>query len=170
MEQELLPSGAHEFIPGFSGVRVARSWVFCVVFCGLTFVIFCYFFYFGHCVVCPSLIYGIWLPLWYLQTLLTKYIDLFIFLVLLIFVFQYYEKTDLAVKINNYTNINTSHLKSLNRKKNHYKTLEIQVVAWDRNNKYVSWYCIKYQLYAYALKVPLQKDTLYHWTETNHDV
>jgi hypothetical protein len=82
--------------PGFSGVRVARSWVFCVVFCGLTFVIFFYFFYFGHCVVCPSLIYGIWLPLWYLQTLLTKYIDLFIFLVLLIFVFQYYEKKDLG--------------------------------------------------------------------------
>ena len=25
---------------------------------------------FGHCVVCPSLIYGFWLPLWYLQTLL----------------------------------------------------------------------------------------------------
>jgi hypothetical protein len=131
---------------------------------------FCSFFYFGHCVVCPSLIYGIWLPLWYLQTLLTKYIDLFIFLVLLIFVFQYYEKKDLAVKINNYTNINTSHLKSLSRKKTHYMTLEIQVVAWDRNKKYVSWSGIKYQLYAYALKVPLQKDTLYHWTETNHDI
>jgi hypothetical protein len=24
---------------------------------------------FGHCVVCSSLIYGFWLPLWYLQTL-----------------------------------------------------------------------------------------------------
>ena len=24
---------------------------------------------FGHCVVCPSSIYGFWLPLWYLQTL-----------------------------------------------------------------------------------------------------
>ena len=28
-------------------------------------------FSFGHCVVCSSLIYGFWLPLWYLQTLLT---------------------------------------------------------------------------------------------------
>jgi ABC-type amino acid transport system permease subunit len=28
-------------------------------------------FYFGHCVVCPSLIYWFWLPLWYLQTPLT---------------------------------------------------------------------------------------------------
>ena len=28
-----------------------------------------YFFFFGHCVVCSS-IYGLWLPLWYLQTLL----------------------------------------------------------------------------------------------------
>ena len=27
-------------------------------------------FSFGHCVVCSSLIYGFWLPLWYLQTLL----------------------------------------------------------------------------------------------------
>jgi hypothetical protein len=25
-------------------------------------------FSFGYCVVCPSLIYGFWLPLWYLQT------------------------------------------------------------------------------------------------------
>ena len=24
----------------------------------------------GHCVVCPSSIYGFWLPLWYLQTIL----------------------------------------------------------------------------------------------------
>jgi hypothetical protein len=23
----------------------------------------------GHCVVCPCTIYGLWLPLWYLQTL-----------------------------------------------------------------------------------------------------
>ena len=27
-------------------------------------------FSFGHCVVCSSLTYGFWLPLWYLQTLL----------------------------------------------------------------------------------------------------
>ena len=31
-------------------------------------------FYFGHCVVCPSSIYGFWLPLWYLQTFLVLFI------------------------------------------------------------------------------------------------
>jgi hypothetical protein len=31
-------------------------------------------FSFGHCVVCSSSIYGIWLPLWYLQTLLVRYV------------------------------------------------------------------------------------------------
>ena len=30
--------------------------------------------FFGHCVVCPSSMYGSWLPLWYLQTLLTTVI------------------------------------------------------------------------------------------------
>jgi hypothetical protein len=29
-------------------------------------------FSFGHCVVCYSSIYGFWLPLWYLQTLLSE--------------------------------------------------------------------------------------------------
>jgi hypothetical protein len=32
----------------------------------------CLSFSFGHCGVCPSSIYGFWLPLWYLQTLLTN--------------------------------------------------------------------------------------------------
>jgi hypothetical protein len=30
-------------------------------------------FSFGHCFVCSSSIYGFWLPLWYLQTLLSEY-------------------------------------------------------------------------------------------------
>jgi hypothetical protein len=30
-------------------------------------------FSFGHCVVCSSSIYGFWLPLWYLQTLLISF-------------------------------------------------------------------------------------------------
>ena len=52
---------------GFSGVCVTPSLVLCVCFvdrclpfCTLPF---------GHSVVCPS-IYGFWLTLWYLQTLL----------------------------------------------------------------------------------------------------
>ena len=54
--------------PVFSGVRVTRSFVLCVIFCRSLFVL-CTF-SFGHCVVCLSSICGFWLPLWYLQTLL----------------------------------------------------------------------------------------------------
>ena len=52
----------------FSGIRVTRSLILyicfvdrCLSFCSFSF---------GHCVVCSSSIYGFWLPLWYLQTLL----------------------------------------------------------------------------------------------------
>jgi len=30
-------------------------------------------FYCGHCIVCPSSNYGIWLPLWYLYTSIWKW-------------------------------------------------------------------------------------------------
>ena len=55
------PSGAPEFTPGFSGVRVARSLVLyvCFVDCCLSFCAFS----FGHYVVCSSSMYGFWLPL-----------------------------------------------------------------------------------------------------------
>jgi hypothetical protein len=49
--------------PVFRGVRVTLCFVDrCLSFCTFSF---------GHCVVCSSSIYGFWLPLWYLQTLLT---------------------------------------------------------------------------------------------------
>jgi hypothetical protein len=51
----------------FSGVRVTRSLVLCVCFVDRC-LSFCTF-SFGHCVVCPSSIYGFWLPLSYFQTL-----------------------------------------------------------------------------------------------------
>ena len=51
------------------GVRVALSLVFCVVFCRSLFVLFRLAIH--DCVVCPS-IYGFWLPIWYLQTLITQ--------------------------------------------------------------------------------------------------
>jgi hypothetical protein len=69
--------------PDFSVVRVARSSSMCMI-CRSLFVLFVIFFWplcclsfdlrilitslvsFGHCVVCPSLIYGFWSPLWYL--------------------------------------------------------------------------------------------------------
>ena len=65
------------FLPGFRRVRVTRFLVLCVCFVERC-LFFCSF-PFGHCVVCSSSIYGFWLPLWYLQTLLnTK--CMFIFL------------------------------------------------------------------------------------------
>jgi hypothetical protein len=54
----------------FSRVHVARFLVFCVMFSRSLYVLLFFFFWsLGHYVDCPSLIYGFWLPLWYLQTL-----------------------------------------------------------------------------------------------------
>ena len=69
VEQELLTLPEHMSSPlVFSGVRVTRSLVLyvCFVDCCLSLCTFS----FGHCVVCSSSIYGFWLPLWCLQTLL----------------------------------------------------------------------------------------------------
>ena len=65
VEQELLTLPVYPV----SGVCVTRSLVLCVPFVDrcLSFCIFS----FGHCVVWSS-IYGFWLPLWYLQTLLSS--------------------------------------------------------------------------------------------------
>jgi hypothetical protein len=68
VERELLTLPEHlSSPPVYIGVRVTRSFVLYVCFVGrcLSF----WTFYFGHCVVCSSSIYGLWLPLWYLQTL-----------------------------------------------------------------------------------------------------
>ena len=46
-------SGAPEFIPSLSWVRVIRYLVLCVVICPFPF---------GHCVVCSSSVYRFWLP------------------------------------------------------------------------------------------------------------
>ena len=62
------PSGEPKFTPVFRGVRVTRSLVLCV--CLDSCLSFCTF-SFDHCFVCSSSIYGFWLPLWYLQTLLS---------------------------------------------------------------------------------------------------
>jgi hypothetical protein len=69
VEQELPTLPEHLSSPPiFSGVRVTRSLVLyvCIVDLCLSF----FTFFFGHCVVCSSLIYEFWLPLWHLQTLL----------------------------------------------------------------------------------------------------
>ena len=43
-------SEAHDSIPVFSGVRVAQSYVFFVVFCNSLFVLFSFFIYLWHCI------------------------------------------------------------------------------------------------------------------------
>ena len=69
LEQKLLTILEHQRLPSvFMGDLVTRSLVLCVCF-----VYRCLFFCpfsFGHCVVYSSMIYGFWLPLWYLQALL----------------------------------------------------------------------------------------------------
>lgn len=76
MENELsTPSpGASEFTSGFSGVTVARSLVFCVIFCDrrLSLLFFC------HCFICPPTC-GFWLHLWYLQLFLSIYHKYYVF-------------------------------------------------------------------------------------------
>jgi hypothetical protein len=71
IEQELCTLPSSPLV--FSGVRASRSLVVCICFVYR----FCSF-SFGHCVVCPS-IYGFWIPLWYLQTLLLILLCFFIF-------------------------------------------------------------------------------------------
>ena len=45
-------------------------WPLCCLFFCLLAIVLSVLLSFGHCVVCSSSIYGFWLPLWYLQTLL----------------------------------------------------------------------------------------------------
>jgi hypothetical protein len=69
VERALLTLQEHPNSPlVFIAVRVTQSLiVVCVCFVDRS-LCFCTF-SFGHCVVCSSSIYGVWLPLWYIQTL-----------------------------------------------------------------------------------------------------
>ena len=67
LKQELL--AMPEFNLVFSWVRVTRSLVLYACFFRSLLVLFL----FSHCVVCSSSIYGLWLPLCYLQTILKSY-------------------------------------------------------------------------------------------------
>ena len=84
--QELFTLPEHMISPSvFSGIPVMRSLVLCLCFVGRCFS--CYPFSFGHCVVCPS-IYGLWLPLCSLQTLLlTPWLFLWGLCIVLCFIF-----------------------------------------------------------------------------------
>ena len=61
-------SGVHGFIPDFYCGSCCTIFSFlCNV---LKIIVGSFSFSFSHCVVCPSSMYGIWLPLWCLQTFL----------------------------------------------------------------------------------------------------
>jgi hypothetical protein len=60
--------GAPEFSPGFWWGSLYSIFSFICMLCRSLYVI-CTFSV-GHCVVCSSAIYGLWLPLWYRQVLL----------------------------------------------------------------------------------------------------
>ena len=57
------PSGAPEFTPGFSGVRVTRSLVLCVMFCRSLFVLLYFFFLLLCCLFFLDLQDSDYLPL-----------------------------------------------------------------------------------------------------------
>jgi hypothetical protein len=74
VEQELLTLPGHlSSPPGFSGASITRSLALCIGFVDRC-LSFCTF-SFGHRVVCSSSIYGFWLPLRYLQTLLLVWVQ-----------------------------------------------------------------------------------------------
>jgi hypothetical protein len=68
------PSRAPEFTAGFKWGSCYLIFRFMCMFLENRCLFFCPF-SFGHCVVCPS-IYGFWLQLWYLQTLIMIIIHL----------------------------------------------------------------------------------------------
>ena len=71
VEQKLLTLQEHlRSSPVFSGIRVTRSLILIVCVCFVDRCLSLCTFSFGLCVVCFFSIYGFWLPLWYLQTLL----------------------------------------------------------------------------------------------------
>ena len=79
--------------PVFGWVRVTRFLVLCVCFVDRC-LSYCTF-SFGHCFVWSSSLYGFWLPLWYLQTLIIfkswfKTLFLFMFVLWLYFLLNVY--------------------------------------------------------------------------------
>jgi hypothetical protein len=58
------PSGSPEFTPVF---QLGSNCSIFSFLCSILYIIVCSF-SFGHCNVCPSLLCGFWLPLWYLLT------------------------------------------------------------------------------------------------------
>ena len=69
VEQKLLTFPEHmSSLPVFSGVRVTQSLVLCACFVD-RYLSFCTVLFWP---LCSSSIYGFWLPLWYLQTLLIR--------------------------------------------------------------------------------------------------
>jgi hypothetical protein len=122
-----------------SWVHITRTLVNCVCFVDRC-LSFCTF-SLCHCVVCSSSIYEFWLPLWYLQALLTiiKLIqdnklsnETHQQYTIIYFVFQIMKRYQHSEKPT------TSHqLNALNTKRPRLITLEIQVLVYDRHNNVV---------------------------------
>jgi hypothetical protein len=76
VEQELLTILVHlSSPPSYGGVLAAQTLVFCLVLYLRFFVILS--FSLDRCIVCLPSIYGLWLPLWYLQTFYTLSLRLY---------------------------------------------------------------------------------------------
>jgi hypothetical protein len=56
---------------GAGNVSFSQANDFIPIFCAQSQLSFCPF-SFGHCIICSSLIYSFWLPLWYHQTFLNE--------------------------------------------------------------------------------------------------
>ena len=121
VEQELLTPPEHlSSHPVFSGVRVTRSLVLYACFVDRC-LSFCTFF--CHCVVCSSSIYGLWLPLWYLQTLLAHSLILMCF--------------ELLARWTLFVNVSISSKKQIKTENRHYHQIKIRYVFIAKNkNQY----------------------------------
>jgi hypothetical protein len=84
------PSGAPEFTPNFSGVRVTRSFVLCVCFVDRFFVLLSFLFWPMCCFLFFFNIQILITSLWYLQALLATlpYPHLLVYIVFLFNIYQ----------------------------------------------------------------------------------
>jgi hypothetical protein len=138
VEQERLTLPEHlSSSPVFSGVRVTRSAILCVCFVDrcLSF----YPFAFGHCVVCSS-IYGFWLHLWYLQTLLIsntidlssflKFVLIFEIKLLIFYCSEYHFKNKLVLYLRYCTKLfHCKILLCLRKERLHIPTLFVDLLS-----------------------------------------
>ena len=91
------PSRAPEFTPSFM-----------CMFCRCCFVLL--YFFVCPCVVCSSSIYGFWLPLWYLQTLLPLLTPNYILSILIKMYFKIMFKKKIMITTSNFPSIQKNNI------------------------------------------------------------